>query len=79
MLVPDVSVLPKNVPEPSITKSNKRWNTSNKYLRPRIFCLEHCVQIEEMVRSKGGANILVICHSGEIVFSFIFIFSHCRL
>jgi hypothetical protein len=35
-------------------------------LRPRIFCLEHGVQIEELLQSKGGANLLIICHSGEM-------------
>lgn len=60
-------MLQKDLALSSITKFNQRWNTSSKYLRPRIFCLEHAVQIEEIFRSKGGANILVICHSGEIV------------
>lgn len=62
-LVPDISLLQKDLSVPSITKSSRIWNTSNKYLRPRIFCLEHAGQIEEMLRSKGGADILVICHS----------------
>ncbi|KAH7547879.1 hypothetical protein JRO89_XS14G0031500 [Xanthoceras sorbifolium] len=61
--VPAVSVLPKDLHVPSITKFMRRWNTSSKFLRPRIFCLEHALQIEELLRSKGGANILVICHS----------------
>ncbi|XP_031257332.1 probable lysine-specific demethylase ELF6 [Pistacia vera] len=60
---PDSSMLQKDLALSSITKFNKRWNTSSKYLRPRIFCLEHAVQIEEIFRSKGGANILVVCHS----------------
>ncbi|KAL8159864.1 hypothetical protein V2J09_001401 [Rumex salicifolius] len=38
-------------------------NFSRGFLRPRIFCLEHAVQAEELLRPKGGANILVICHS----------------
>ncbi|GAV62514.1 JmjC domain-containing protein/JmjN domain-containing protein [Cephalotus follicularis] len=41
----------------------KEWNTSSKFFRPRIFCLEHALQIEELLRLKGGAKILVICHS----------------
>ncbi|KDP44393.1 hypothetical protein JCGZ_20073 [Jatropha curcas] len=39
------------------------WNNSRKFLRPRIFCLEHGFQIEELLQSKGGANMLIICHS----------------
>ncbi|EEF30705.1 conserved hypothetical protein [Ricinus communis] len=42
---------------------SRGWNNSSKFLRPRIFCLEHGVQIEELLRSKGGANMLLICHS----------------
>lgn len=41
----------------------KGWSATRGFLRPRIFCLEHAIQIEEMLRSKGGANVLVICHS----------------
>ncbi|KAJ8759172.1 hypothetical protein K2173_004179 [Erythroxylum novogranatense] len=39
------------------------WNASSKFLRPRIFCLEHAIQIEELLQSKGGANLRLICHS----------------
>ncbi|XP_050209589.1 lysine-specific demethylase ELF6 [Mercurialis annua] len=39
------------------------WNNSSKFLRPRIFCLEHGLQIEELLQSKGGASMLIICHS----------------
>ncbi|GER35192.1 zinc finger protein [Striga asiatica] len=39
------------------------WNTSDITLKPRIFCLEHAIEIEKLLSSKGGANILVICHS----------------
>lgn len=35
------------------------------FLRPRIFCLEHAIQVEELLSGKGGADLLVICHSGE--------------
>uniref|UniRef100_A0A2P2JMH8 Lysine-specific demethylase ELF6 n=2 Tax=Rhizophora mucronata TaxID=61149 RepID=A0A2P2JMH8_RHIMU len=55
--VPDHSFPPRNLP---VTKG---WNTSSKFLRPRIFCLEHAIQIEELLQSKGGANLLIICHS----------------
>ncbi|KAL2601543.1 hypothetical protein AAZX31_10G198000 [Glycine max] len=53
----------KELPDQSLNKCNKCWNTSSKFLRPRIFCLEHAVQIFEMLQSKGGANVLIICHS----------------
>ncbi|KAL9165361.1 hypothetical protein ABFS82_06G165900 [Erythranthe guttata] len=39
------------------------WNISNVSLKPRIFCLEHAIEIEELLSSKGGSNVLVICHS----------------
>ena len=45
-------------------KFNNCWNTASKFLRPQIFCLEHAVQIVEMLQCKGGANVLIICHSG---------------
>ncbi|GKV34149.1 hypothetical protein SLEP1_g42558 [Rubroshorea leprosula] len=48
---------------PTVTRLHEGWNTSQKYLRPRIFCLEHAVQIEELMQSKGRVNIMVICHS----------------
>ncbi|XVE99292.1 hypothetical protein REPUB_Repub03eG0186000 [Reevesia pubescens] len=61
--VADLSLPSKDAPSPSITKFSEGWDTSNKYLRPRIFCLEHAVQVEELLQSKGGAKVLVICHS----------------
>ncbi|XP_039031212.1 probable lysine-specific demethylase ELF6 isoform X2 [Hibiscus syriacus] len=59
----DLSLPSKESPLQSITKFSKGWNTCNKYLRPRIFCLEHAVQVDELLQSKGGAKMLVICHS----------------
>ncbi|KAJ6717646.1 LYSINE-SPECIFIC DEMETHYLASE ELF6-RELATED [Salix purpurea] len=55
--VSDPSVSLKDLPVPT------GWNPSRKFSRPRIFCLEHGVQIEELLQSKGGANMLIICHS----------------
>ncbi|KAJ6727270.1 LYSINE-SPECIFIC DEMETHYLASE [Salix purpurea] len=55
--VRDYSVPLKDLPMPT------GWNTYHKFLRPRIFCLEHGVLIEELLQSKGGANLLIICHS----------------
>ncbi|KAK4489652.1 hypothetical protein RD792_005464 [Penstemon davidsonii] len=52
-----------SVAEISKVDVSKKWNTSDIFLKPRIFCLEHAIQIENLLSSKGGANILVICHS----------------
>lgn len=46
-----------------ITRLKKGWNSSNNFLRPRVFCLEHAVQTEEILQSIGGAVMMVICHS----------------
>ncbi|XP_042475605.1 probable lysine-specific demethylase ELF6 [Macadamia integrifolia] len=43
--------------------ADKCWNTSNGFLRPRVFCLQHTLEVAEMLHSKGGANVLIICHS----------------
>ncbi|KAL5569355.1 hypothetical protein UlMin_025930 [Ulmus minor] len=48
---------------PSVIKFDKSWNTSNKFLRPRSFCLEHALEIVELLQGKGGVKVLVICHS----------------
>lgn len=61
---PDVSLPPMDLQIPLSTKFDMEWNTSSKFLRPRIFCLEHAIQIVELLHSKGGAKVLVICHSG---------------
>lgn len=46
----------------SATNIDEGWDTSG-FLRPRIFCLEHAIQIEKLLRVKGGARMLIICHS----------------
>ncbi|XP_022134320.1 probable lysine-specific demethylase ELF6 isoform X2 [Momordica charantia] len=61
--VPDVNCLSKNLSVASIPKFDKGWSTFGKFLRPRSFCLQHAVDIIELLKNKGGANILVICHS----------------
>lgn len=61
--VSDHSLPPENLPISLITKFNIEQSTSCGFLRPRVFCLEHAVQIEELLRPKGGADMLVICHS----------------
>ncbi|XP_062001661.1 lysine-specific demethylase ELF6 [Rosa rugosa] len=48
---------------PCTTRFNNCWNTVDKFLRPRSFCLEHAVETLELLQCKGGANMLVICHS----------------
>lgn len=48
-----------------VVEITKRWNMSNAFSKPRIFCLEHAMEIEELLCSEGGANVLVICHSGN--------------
>ncbi|KAK2968172.1 hypothetical protein RJ640_018265 [Escallonia rubra] len=47
----------------SQVRFSKGWVTSSGSQRPRIFCLEHAIQIEKLLHSKGGANVLVLCHS----------------
>lgn len=60
---PDISSPPMDLPVCSEARFDKGWSATRGFLRPRIFCLEHAIQIEKMLRSKGGANVLVICHS----------------
>ncbi|OEL38975.1 Lysine-specific demethylase SE14 [Dichanthelium oligosanthes] len=42
------------------------WNTSSTFARPRIFCLQHALEIEELLEGKGGVHALIICHSDYI-------------
>lgn len=46
-------------------KSDREWNTSSRYIRPRIFCLEHTIELQRLLRSRGGLKFLVICHKGK--------------
>ncbi|RID42907.1 hypothetical protein BRARA_J02760 [Brassica rapa] len=46
----------------SSEKSNCEWNTSSRYIRPRIFCLEHTIELQRLLQSRGGLKFLVICH-----------------
>ncbi|BFI09737.1 protein MpREF6 [Marchantia polymorpha subsp. ruderalis] len=32
--------------------------------RPRVLCLEHAVEAQKRLQDIGGANILIVCHSG---------------
>ncbi|CAN7036929.1 unnamed protein product [Brassica oleracea var. botrytis] len=42
--------------------SDCEWNTSSRYVRPRIFCLEHTIELQRLLQSRGGLKFLVICH-----------------
>ncbi|KAK1266496.1 putative lysine-specific demethylase ELF6 [Acorus gramineus] len=48
---------------PRTINGNSRWNASNTFLRPRIFCLQHAVDVVKLLQLKGGANVLIICHT----------------
>lgn len=39
------------------------WNITSAFVRPRTFCLQHALEIEELLEGKGGAHSLIICHS----------------
>lgn len=70
----EISLSKKEMLTPLFMEFKNGWNNSCKYLRPRVFCLEHALQIEELLQSKGGASVLVICHRGEIWFISVYHF-----
>ncbi|KAF0914642.1 hypothetical protein E2562_030702, partial [Oryza meyeriana var. granulata] len=45
---------------------NISWNTGCTFARPRIFCLQHALEIEELLVSKGGVHALIICHADYV-------------
>lgn len=45
-----------------------KWDVSNVLLRPRVFCLQHAIEVEELLHNKGGGHIRVICHSDYLKF-----------
>nr|GMD32108.1 probable lysine-specific demethylase ELF6 [Ipomoea batatas] len=53
------SISPRNV---AVNLEGKQ-DVYKKFLRPHVFCLEHAIQTEELLRSRGGAKVLIICHS----------------
>ena len=63
--VPDLSLPLESLQVPLTAKFEKGWDMNDELLRPRIFCLEHAVQIKELLEPRGGARMLIICHSGE--------------
>ncbi|EOA19804.1 hypothetical protein CARUB_v10000051mg [Capsella rubella] len=46
----------------SSEKSHCEWKTSSRYIRPRIFCLEHTIELQRLLQSKDGMKFLIICH-----------------
>lgn len=52
-----------------LADENTKCASSDGFNRPRIFCLQHAVEVEELLQHKGGAHVLVICHSGEMAYS----------
>uniref|UniRef100_A0A1J3FQE6 Putative lysine-specific demethylase ELF6 n=1 Tax=Noccaea caerulescens TaxID=107243 RepID=A0A1J3FQE6_NOCCA len=42
--------------------SDCEWNTSSRDIRPRIFCLEHTIELQRLLQSRGGLKFLAICH-----------------
>ncbi|KAG7554063.1 JmjN domain [Arabidopsis suecica] len=46
----------------SSEKSDCEWKSSSRYIRPRIFCLEHTIELQRLLQSRGGLKFLVICH-----------------
>ncbi|CAH9116076.1 unnamed protein product [Cuscuta europaea] len=53
---------PLSASNPSVDLEDK-WDTYNTFLRPQILCIEHAIQTEELLHRRGGAKVLVICHS----------------
>lgn len=59
----NTSSFPVHVTASSAVKFDRGWNLSTGYFRPQLFCLEHAIETVELLRPKGGANVLGICHS----------------
>ncbi|CAN8257194.1 unnamed protein product [Cochlearia groenlandica] len=63
----DLLEIEREIDAPEITtlsseKTYSEWNTSSRYIRPRIFCLEHTIELQRLMHSRGGLKFLVICH-----------------
>jgi len=52
------------VPVKTSSSERTKRTSSHGFNRPRIFCLQHALEVDELLHSKGGAHVLVICHSG---------------
>ncbi|XP_006651047.3 lysine-specific demethylase SE14 [Oryza brachyantha] len=55
-----------NVQAVEVSDGTMRWNTGCTFARPRIFCLQHALEIEELLASKGGVHTLIICHADYV-------------
>uniref|UniRef100_I1P7M7 JmjC domain-containing protein n=1 Tax=Oryza glaberrima TaxID=4538 RepID=I1P7M7_ORYGL len=55
-----------NVPDVEGSEETISWNTGCAFARPRIFCLQHALEIEELLASKGGVHALIICHADYV-------------
>ncbi|XP_078445765.1 lysine-specific demethylase ELF6-like [Wolffia australiana] len=48
----------------SAAELGPQWDLLDQSMRPRIFCMEHAVHVNELLlRKSGSARVLVICHS----------------
>lgn len=65
-LGPEVSEQTGNAQTAESSDGSINWNTSCTFARPRIFCLQHALEIEKLLESKGGVHALIICHSGRL-------------
>ncbi|XP_020573030.1 probable lysine-specific demethylase ELF6 isoform X2 [Phalaenopsis equestris] len=45
-----------------------KWDVSNVLLRPRVFCLNHAIEVEELLQNKGGGLMRITCHSDYLKF-----------
>ncbi|CAI9772995.1 unnamed protein product [Fraxinus pennsylvanica] len=61
--ISDHSSSPKYDAASSKAKTAMGWNISGAFEKPRLFCLEHAIETEGLLSTKGGAKVLVICHS----------------
>ncbi|XP_062216779.1 probable lysine-specific demethylase SE14 [Phragmites australis] len=55
-----------DVPAVECCGNTINWNTNCTFARPRIFCLQHALEIEKLLEGKGGVHALIICHSDYI-------------
>ncbi|KAH9302887.1 hypothetical protein KI387_014470, partial [Taxus chinensis] len=44
------------------TNAASLWKPAKGFLRPRVFCLEHALEMKEQLQPMGGAHILILCH-----------------
>ncbi|GLJ23005.1 hypothetical protein SUGI_0434050 [Cryptomeria japonica] len=44
------------------TNASSLWKPAKGFLRPRVFCLEHALEIQEQLQPMGDAHFLIVCH-----------------